>query len=978
MEPRIFVSDFNRIYVFFVGGKLECDFHLMDLMEIESASKSQLTLKWETKTVEYGKIISSGKSYTISISPVSHATYDMDVIIWWINKQWLNLTLPPKLKFKQIILPLHRQESIIGRIQSEDPESGCGGLVQTYISICDWLDYEVDESILWDLELYFYPNQKREFYLYDLIKKDKWPNPEFQSLVFALHNNSWFHTFNSSGCSLGNDSLVILSEMMRENVSITELSITDGGASKNGIVALSEALASNNEVSLKILDLSGNVFDHKSLTVFTSSLTTNALNKLRCLNISNSKIPKVGVLLEAILTTPSLLQCLEKLNISQNKLESQCSKTLGTLLVTSHRLLNLNISGTNTVWMSLVEGLSEKAIISLVEIDISNNHPKNKQFAELVAFLNAIVHLKSIILSNTQISAQNLYSILKKAKYLEYLDISDNIELMDGDIKILMRGLVDKEFSTNLKVLHMNNVFTKKSKKRSAAMKETANAINLSGIKEFSISGCKLKTDILDFLFGLFNNKTLEVLNISGNQSGDSMAFVLSKLLQHNATIHTIYWDGNETTLTGLKSILLGLKRNRAIKTFPLPLFDLANLIKKENVDTQAVEQITKEIQSNITEKLKTTLVGGSAVRDYTVNSDLPFAKRRSIKNLQRATSEKRNSVKQLPHFSKKKQPVKLVSQNVDIVRAAKLWGVKTDNEENINASSEKSSDSSNSNEEQEDGEENKDTKEDTEPPTDSENTNTTEKMEEEPRRPKRIIRKQQNTTTQLPPHAITPPPYHYDPHSVPNTDPHRSSVSHKAKLSLSTRYKKEPQSPLHLESAPIIDKSSLKFAHSALVSAPALPQLNIDAPPSPLLKPLDYDLKYPSSQELMHSGADLERKKKREKLKEKRAKSAGKSKENIKNPNSAKKLRSTIEMDTTGANHMQELVDVGVEQDEEEHEIKEEEKLVAEEDPKFTKKANSKHKLKSHGESEKNEAKEKKRLKPEITTHKKTKSNQD
>jgi len=99
----------------------------------------------------------------------------------------------------------------------------------------------------------------------------------------------------------------------------------------------------------------------------------------------------------------------------------------------------------------------------------------------------------------------------------------------------------------------MTKMFTKRTKKRSNAMKATAKVLNAVGIKEFSIASCKLKADILELILGILNNKTLEVFDISGNQSGDEMAVVMSKLFQHNRTLTTVFWDSNDITITGLK-----------------------------------------------------------------------------------------------------------------------------------------------------------------------------------------------------------------------------------------------------------------------------------------------------------------------------------------------------------------------------------------------------------------------------------------
>jgi len=192
----------------------------------------------------------------------------------------------------------------------------------------------------------------------------------------------------------------------------------------------------------------------------------------------------------------------------------------------------------------------------------------------------------------------------------------------------------------------------------------------------------------------IFSNKTLEVLDISGNQSGDSLAVALAKMLQHNRTIHTLFWDCNEISVTGLKSILLGLQRNHSIKHMPLPLLDLASILKKENVDTEAVEELTKKIQREVYEKAQLEKVVSTSDLTESVNiTSSTTARLSNIKTISAALpedglqpleriptgkgattktspTERRRSTHQRIHTKRKRhQP------SVDIIRAAMVFG---------------------------------------------------------------------------------------------------------------------------------------------------------------------------------------------------------------------------------------------------------------------------------------------------------------
>jgi hypothetical protein len=235
-----------------------------------------------------------------------------------------------------------------------------------------------------------------------------------------------------------------------------------------------------------------------------------------------------------------------------------------------------------------------------------------------------------------------------------------------------MNALYTKAIPVNLTKLVMNKLFVKRSKKRTSAISRMAKTINVIGLKELSLSGCKLKADLSGLIIKLLDNRTLEVMDISGNQAGDSLAVALTKFLQNNRTLHTLFWDENELSITGLKSITIGIQRNVSLRHFPLPLLDITALLKRENAETDLVNRITKDIQRIVYEKSLNQKLDYEG--DYTVGKlDISaISKHNTFNSVTPKTpiSERRRSSK--PQSSKKK-PKPFVS--VDISRASQLWG---------------------------------------------------------------------------------------------------------------------------------------------------------------------------------------------------------------------------------------------------------------------------------------------------------------
>jgi len=75
----------------------------------------------------------------------------------------------------------------------------------------------------------------------------------------------------------------------------------------------------------------------------------------------------------------------------------------------------------------------------------------------------------------------------------------------------------------------------------------------------------------------------------------------IAKVLQHNTTLHTIFLDQNAFTIQGLVALKLGLLRNKTVKYLPLPLYDMAVLMKDEEIAAK-VFPLVKELQKIVYE----------------------------------------------------------------------------------------------------------------------------------------------------------------------------------------------------------------------------------------------------------------------------------------------------------------------------------------------------------------------------------------
>lgn len=230
---------------------------------------------------------------------------------------------------------------------------------------------------------------------------------------------------------------------------------------------------------------------------------------------------------------------------------------------------------------------------------------------DITDFLKRSPHLQTLTMVNVNTTPNQLNDILTTHSSLRVLDISDT-DFGDEGVLALSDFLFTKpDVAPRLSELHMNRVFPKRTKDRAQAINSLANLLESRPITQLRLRGgpkSQLKTDLVPLVFGLINNDKLTLLDVAGNQCGDGLPLAFAKILQHNHTLQTLYWDDNGTTMAGLRSFKIGLARNTSIRKMPLPVLDMAAILKTET-DLTAVVTLSSEIQEIVFDNaLKTTL----------------------------------------------------------------------------------------------------------------------------------------------------------------------------------------------------------------------------------------------------------------------------------------------------------------------------------------------------------------------------------
>jgi len=298
---------------------------------------------------------------------------------------------------------------------------------------------------------------------------------------------------------------------------------------------------------------------------------------------------------------------LTHLNISHNKLDTESSSMLGVFLTLTRGLKTLQISGTgpqfSRILASMMNGDKSQQCLTLTKLDCSQNST-GKERVEFVQLLKNFPNLTDLNVAGTYVTVEDIITVLKVTSSLHSLDISEN-DLSDQGIISFMKFL-STQTEQPIGRLLMNKVFNRCTADRPKAIEQIVETLNNYKIEELQLRGAKgnhaLKDDLMDLIFGLINNEFLQKLDVTGHQAGDDLAIALGKVLARNNVLHTILWDLNDITLSGLSAIKLGLQRNSSIRLFELPFMDIFELRNKQDVDRDLLVSLIQDIQRIVSE----------------------------------------------------------------------------------------------------------------------------------------------------------------------------------------------------------------------------------------------------------------------------------------------------------------------------------------------------------------------------------------
>ncbi|KAF7275634.1 hypothetical protein GWI33_011478, partial [Rhynchophorus ferrugineus] len=312
---------------------------------------------------------------------------------------------------------------------------------------------------------------------------------------------------------------------------------------------------------------------------------------------------------------------------------------LHNLLSQANALQYIDISSTDVILENLFGALVKGCTTNLVHLNVARNPFSSKKSKEapisFKQFFSTTLNLKYLNMSHCKLPQEALKNLLLGLACNEFtkemnLDISNNglgsqgahvlescvhgvrcissLDISDNNMDSDLCNVV-LAISKNKSLKHLNMGRSMK-KHMSLIMDAVVQVIQEDDciLQSLIIPDCRLRSDLFNLLNALGDNKSLEVLDISGNLIGDSGARLLAKALQINGKLRTIVLDRNNITLQGYNDIAYALESNRTLQYIPFPIFDVTPCMKASAERTDILmRKIQDQLNRNVCSKKQST-----------------------------------------------------------------------------------------------------------------------------------------------------------------------------------------------------------------------------------------------------------------------------------------------------------------------------------------------------------------------------------
>eukprot|EP00026_Physarum_polycephalum_P003167 Phypoly_transcript_03177.p1 GENE.Phypoly_transcript_03177~~Phypoly_transcript_03177.p1 ORF type:complete len:811 (+),score=167.67 Phypoly_transcript_03177:73-2505(+) len=593
MKPNqeiIFVLGKLRALFVYAGGKVANECALFDLVEIDTPTPRDITLKFR------------------NFSQTLLSTSKIPEIIAHIQKYYA-------VNFPGMPVPFLGDNVITAEV------GPCGGFSTTFRCLSDYLNTPIREDIAYDVEVFYSPSNIHELNL------NEWPEPpnlaQSRALIVALKYNEWFTSLVAKGpaVKVGNEGIVAVTDVLQTNKKIEKLELVSVGSHEAWITnEIWMTFALNNY--LTNVSLSSNPIEDKGCAALCTHWLSTVSHPIFSLNLDKCDIGFKGMhlLFRTLRENKWVAKHLKTLCISYNKIEDSAGE-LVLFLRDASSLTKLEISYTNPTWSALKTAatqpeFSRHSTKQLTRLGLAGNKiPRPEIFSDIAAFLhNAAPALTDLDLSATSLplSPFPTRALFAAIPNLVRLELADNefgedgihtlVDILTGsdpqpllklktltldrNIALLDRGPANKRHLKGHGIKALTKLISQKSNL----------LCPIETLKFSATTNTRLRYEILPIITALATNETITDLDITGHYAGDDLAVALGRALQVNHTLRTLYIDENQVSVVGLEFKKKKKKKNFTLTRMPIPVIDISDQLKMAE-NTAGLQQLRERLR---------------------------------------------------------------------------------------------------------------------------------------------------------------------------------------------------------------------------------------------------------------------------------------------------------------------------------------------------------------------------------------------
>jgi len=636
-----------KLYTFVTSPKFKVitTNHLLDLLEVRSATLKELSFKFKAGVIQ-GENDYPDDFLNALVGEVERAFPGMGRTLFTLDVS------PP--------------DRIVEQSTVDPEEIPCGGFANVYSAFSSYNGVQARADIMWHLENV---SLKQSSKTLDLREFEGLTHGDLQSLFMALKSNNYFNRLALSDLA-GNGKyeknapyVEALMEVFRLNSTIASVDLRGcvPKAATDFWTAMFTALGTNKKIPLTSLDLSDNFFDANSIAALSHWLQTMpfGLTELRMANCGLDKKSLVPIC-NSMKSHPKIRNSLCVLDMSANKWDAESVSALSSMFASPTMISELSLHDTGAPLESLL-GALVRGCLELRFLDISGSHITQRAASQLNQWVKASSQLKRINVSQSEMPADSLAELITsigtncyltdvalkaaqlrvgaahanhiavavgKAPNIAVLDLAGN-ELGEDGVAALCASIVGLGAQSSLKRLVLSGNLSSASKEkdgRRSNPKATSAIIALLSsdvpLESLALRGGRgpavqpSPNDCTDIIYSLACKEAkLQELDLISCGMGNRGAVALGQMLQVNKSLRKLTWDHNGVTISGFRAFVKGLERNRTLKVMPLPVKDIeAALAANSSPDANGVIQCMQNAIANIQnpQKLDTSVSFGS------------------------------------------------------------------------------------------------------------------------------------------------------------------------------------------------------------------------------------------------------------------------------------------------------------------------------------------------------------------------------